>query len=60
MPVPSYIPSRRRDPAQPDIRAELTVMLPSEISELQKVGQRVLRDMMQQVLSTGVVPAESV
>jgi hypothetical protein len=60
MPVPSYIPSRRRDPSQPDIRAELTVMLPSEISKLQKVGQRVLRDMMQQDLSTGVVPAESV
>ena len=60
MPVPAYIPSRRRDPSQPDIRAELTVMLPSEISELQKVGQRVLRDMMRQVLSTGVVPAESV
>lgn len=60
MPVPSYIPGRRRDPSQPDIRAELTTILPGEVSELQKIGQRVLTQMMQQVLSTGRVPAEGV
>jgi hypothetical protein len=60
MPVPSYIPGRRKDPNQPDIRAELTTILPTEVSELQKIGQRVLTQTMQQVLSTGVVPAEGV
>lgn len=57
MPVPGYIPGRRKDPKDPDIRAELTVVLPSEIEALQKVGQRVLTQTMQQVLSTGRVPA---
>jgi hypothetical protein len=57
MPVPGYIPSRRKNPKDPDIRAELTVVLPSEIEALQKVGQRVLTQTMQQVLSTGRVPA---
>lgn len=55
--VPGYIPGRRKDPKDPDIRAELTVVLPSEIEALQKVGQRVLTQTMQQVLSTGRVPA---
>jgi len=58
MPVPGYIPSRRKDFTQPDIRAELTMILPSEVKELQKIGQRVLRQAMQQVLQTGRVPAE--
>jgi hypothetical protein len=58
MPVPGYIPSRRKDLTQPDIRAELTTILPSEVKELQKIGQRVLRQTMQQVLQTGQAPAE--
>lgn len=57
MPVPSYIPSRRKSPKDPDIRAELTTMLPSEIETLQKIGQRVLVQTMREVLETGRVPA---
>jgi hypothetical protein len=60
MQMPAYIPGRRRDPSQPNIRAELTTILPTEVSELQKIGQRVLTRTMQQVLSTGRVPAEGV
>jgi len=57
MPVPSYIPGRRRSATDPDIRAELTAVLPREAAAMQKVGQRVLTQMMQQVLSTGKIPA---
>ena len=57
MPMPSYIPGRRRSQLDPDIRAELTTMLPGEIDTLQKIGQRVLTQKMQQVLSTGRIPA---
>ena len=58
MPVPSYVPGRRRDATQPDIRAELTTMLPSEVQELQRIGQRVLTETMRRVLQGGKVPSE--
>lgn len=57
MPVPSYIPGRRRSDLDPDIRAELTSVLPSEVEELQKIGHRVLTETMRQVLETGRMPA---
>jgi hypothetical protein len=58
MPLPAWVPGRTKITNHgPDIRAELTVVLPSEIEALQKVGQRVLTQTMQQVLSTGRVPA---
>lgn len=56
MQAPSYIPGRRRDPTQPDIRAELTTMLRTEIDELQRVGQRVLTQSMKVVMQSGRVP----
>jgi len=58
MSVPSYVPGRRRDPKKPDIRAELTTMLPSEVEELQRIGQRVLTETMRRVLQGGKVPSE--
>jgi len=58
MPVPSYVPGRRRDATQPDIRAELTTMLPSEVQELQRIGQRVLTETMRRILQGGKVPLE--
>lgn len=57
MPMPGYIPSRRRNPKDPDIRAELTYVLPSEVETLQKIGQRVLVQTMREVLATGRVPS---
>lgn len=57
MPMPGYIPGRRRNPKDPDIRAELTALLPSEIDTLQQIGQRVLVQTMRQVLATGRIPA---
>lgn len=56
MPAPSYVPGRRKDPTQPDIRAELTTVLKTEIDVMQRVGQKVLTDEMQKVVSTGRVP----
>ena len=56
MPVPGYIPGRRKSAKDPDIRAELTAMLPSEMKEMHAVAQRVLVRSMQEVLSTGRVP----
>ena len=57
MPTPSYIPGRRRDPTQPDIRAELTHMLSGEADHLRKIGQRVLTQSVRQLLKTGSLPA---
>lgn len=56
MPVPSYIPGRRKSDRDPDIRAELTTVLPSEMEQLRKVGQRVLVESMRRVLETGRAP----
>lgn len=57
MPVPSYLPGRRTDPTQPDIRAELSAMLPGEIKDVRNVGQRVLTQTVRQLLRTGSLPA---
>lgn len=56
MQAPVYVPGRRRDPTQPDIRAELTTVLKTEVDRLQVIGQRVLTDMMKQVVQSGRVP----
>lgn len=56
MPVPGYLPGRRKDPNQPDIRAELSAMLPGEVSELMKIGQRALTKSVRHVLQTGNLP----
>lgn len=56
MPTPAYLPGRRRDPNQPDIRGELTAMLTEEMKAMQSVGQRVLVKSVRQLLQTGNLP----
>lgn len=56
MPAPVYVPGRRKDPTQPDIRAELTTVLKTEVATMVPVGQKVLTQEMKKVVDSGRVP----
>jgi hypothetical protein len=56
MPAPAYVPARKKDQRDPDIRKELTTVLPSELKSMQQIGQRVLVFSVRHVLRTGDLP----